>query len=63
MRCGPHWQRLVEHVRDLLFVVQGGHGSISISIVGETNETEAPAAARVAVFYDNLWRCEQSSIS
>jgi hypothetical protein len=55
----PHRRDAVENVRDSLFVVQGGHGSISIGIVGETNETETPAAARVTVFYDDLSKCKQ----
>jgi hypothetical protein len=55
----PHWHRDIQCAHDLLFIVQGRHSSISISIVGETNETEASAAARVAVFDDDLLMREQ----
>jgi hypothetical protein len=44
---------------NVLLVVQGIHGRIGISIVGETHEAKAPAATGVAVLHDDLLRRKQ----
>lgn len=40
----------------LLEVVHGVHGSISLGLAGETNETEATATLGVAILNDGLYR-------
>jgi hypothetical protein len=44
-----------------LDVVHVLHGSVGLSIAGESDKAKAPAAASVTVLDDNLWWCEQGA--
>ena len=43
----------------VLFVVQGLHGGISLSIVRISNEAKASAAAGITIFHHHLRRCKR----
>lgn len=41
--------------KDILDVVHGSNGSVGVSILGETDESEATAAAGIAVLNNDLY--------